>query len=181
MSGPQEELLTSAMERISLQNRPRRQEPEIRVAVSGKEGLKGIKKLIEKGIYTYYFEGEPLIAAFRSWVMTNWGRRLNIQIDAILEATDRAILTIGATSTEPGRKPKTRTQTSKPRRLKEKNGGKKTGDSGGGDDLQGDFQRLTNMATKKRRFLTEDRETHSEPTLELQLATPEGLRASRSG
>ncbi|KAL3676327.1 hypothetical protein R1sor_026275 [Riccia sorocarpa] len=32
----------------------------------GKEGLKDINKLIEKGIYSYYYYGEPVIAAFCS-------------------------------------------------------------------------------------------------------------------
>ncbi|KAL3683355.1 hypothetical protein R1sor_001377 [Riccia sorocarpa] len=94
MRAESEEQLVSALRNVSIQREPREETPSMQVAVSKKEGYKTVIRLLDKGIFTFYYQGEPALGPFRSWANANWGRRLNIQIDSVQEAGDRAIITM---------------------------------------------------------------------------------------
>ncbi|KAL3698892.1 hypothetical protein R1sor_012968 [Riccia sorocarpa] len=93
-----EDELVQALKRVALKNTTDVNELAVQVTVSKKDSLKGIKNLAEKGVLSFYFEGEPVISSFRSWAQIHWGRKLNAQIDSIQEFGDKRILTVLVTA-----------------------------------------------------------------------------------
>ncbi|KAL3687723.1 hypothetical protein R1sor_014032 [Riccia sorocarpa] len=92
-----EDQLVTALRKVSLEKGTTSQ---LRVKISKREGTKTIKKMVDRGIYTFYYKGEPALGPFRSWALNNWGRKFNVQIETVQEAGDRAILTILSSTEE---------------------------------------------------------------------------------
>ncbi|KAL3690749.1 hypothetical protein R1sor_004400 [Riccia sorocarpa] len=93
-----EDRLIQALKKIALKETVDANEVAIQVNVSKKDSLKGIKNLAEKGVLTYYFQGDPVISSFRSWAQVHWGRKKNAQIDTIQELGDNGVLTVFVTA-----------------------------------------------------------------------------------
>ncbi|KAL3700217.1 hypothetical protein R1sor_018239 [Riccia sorocarpa] len=100
MQGPQRVATATASDSPATPNRGLAGDGRRQIRISNRGGLRGIRRLVERGILTYYYRGEQMIGAFRSWVTTNWGRKFNVQIDSIQEAGDRAMLTVLETTEE---------------------------------------------------------------------------------
>ncbi|KAL3693515.1 hypothetical protein R1sor_007166 [Riccia sorocarpa] len=89
-----EDHLISAMQRVTLNRGSDQTNSAVQVKISRKEGTRTIRKIIDRGILTYYFKGEPAIGPFRSWALNNWGRKFNVQIESVQEAGAKSILTV---------------------------------------------------------------------------------------
>ncbi|KAL3677816.1 hypothetical protein R1sor_020772 [Riccia sorocarpa] len=89
-----EEQLVAALKKISLQKSDNEGPLAPRVSVSKREGFKIIRKQMERGILTYYFEGTPSIGPFRNWVVANWAKKLHVTVETVQESGNRGFLTI---------------------------------------------------------------------------------------
>ncbi|KAL3694198.1 hypothetical protein R1sor_007849 [Riccia sorocarpa] len=89
-----EEQLVAALKKISLQKSDNEEPLAPRVSVSKREGFKIIRKQMERGILTYYFEGTPSIGPFRKWVVANWAKKLHVTVETVPESGNRGFLTI---------------------------------------------------------------------------------------
>ncbi|KAL3686980.1 hypothetical protein R1sor_013289 [Riccia sorocarpa] len=89
-----EEELVTTLKKVTLKAVSPANEVIVQVLISTKESIKNIKNLAEKAIFTYYFQGEPAVGAFRNWAQIHWGRKLNTQVEAVLEPGQKGILTV---------------------------------------------------------------------------------------
>ncbi|KAL3699690.1 hypothetical protein R1sor_017712 [Riccia sorocarpa] len=89
-----EDSLARELGRVSLQGGNAQGNSVVRVTVPNQGCLRTIRKFLDRGIMSYYFDGEPSIGSFRSWVQTNWVRKLNLQIESVHELGVRGFLTV---------------------------------------------------------------------------------------
>ncbi|KAL3692517.1 hypothetical protein R1sor_006168 [Riccia sorocarpa] len=69
-----EEQLISAMRKVTLQTNGAEREWRPVINVSKRQGFRGIRDQMDKGIMSYYFEGTPAIGPFRNWAIANWAK-----------------------------------------------------------------------------------------------------------
>ncbi|KAL3687942.1 hypothetical protein R1sor_014251 [Riccia sorocarpa] len=49
---------------------------------------------MERGILSFYSEGNPAIGPFRNWVVANWAKKLRVTLESVQESGQRGFLTM---------------------------------------------------------------------------------------
>ncbi|KAL3685066.1 hypothetical protein R1sor_003088 [Riccia sorocarpa] len=67
-----EDLLVQALRKVSINRTTRTKDSTVEVTIAKRESIKNIRRQMEQGIATFYFDGQPAVTSFRNWVYTNW-------------------------------------------------------------------------------------------------------------
>ncbi|KAL3699291.1 hypothetical protein R1sor_017313 [Riccia sorocarpa] len=64
------------------------------INISKRQGFKGIRDQMDRGILSYYFGGSPAIGLFRNWAVANWAKKLKVTVESVQESGSKGVLTM---------------------------------------------------------------------------------------
>ncbi|KAL3688776.1 hypothetical protein R1sor_015085 [Riccia sorocarpa] len=89
-----EEQLVLALKKISLQRDVAEREGRPVITVSKRQGFKGIREQMERGVLSFYLDRNQAIGPFRNWAIANWAKKLRVTVESVQESGNRGILTM---------------------------------------------------------------------------------------